>query len=77
MTWTKQGNATIAPLTLRDGRTGNAVVVGPRDNPKGAVLLVAAQDSGEPESIPLQEAVELLRPDNVIDILGMQARLFS
>ncbi len=77
MTWTQQGNATIAPLTLVDGRTGNAVIVGPRENPKGAVLLVASEASGEPESIPLQDAVELLRPDNVIDILGMQARLHS
>ena len=77
MTWTQQGNATIAPVTLVDGRTGNAVIVGPRENPKGAVLLVPSEATGEPESIPLQYGVELLRPENVIDILGIQASLHS
>lgn len=62
-------------LSLADGRTGNAVVVGGRDNLRGAVIVAAKEDSGEPESISLAEASALISPQDVIDILAIQERL--
>ena len=59
---------------MRDGRGANAAIVGGRANPKGAVIIAVAA-SGAPEALPLGEALELLTPDFVVDIVCMQERL--
>ena len=72
--WQKQGDAVIGVVSLRDGRGANAAIVGGRANPKGAVIIAVAA-SGAPEALPLGEALELLTPDFVVDIVCMQERL--
>lgn len=75
MKWSSQGNAVIGTVTLTDGRTGNAVIVGARSNPKGAVIVAKNAESGEAETVPLAEGLDALNPTDVIDILCMQERL--
>lgn len=73
--WTKKGEAVVGTLSLSDGRTGNAVVVGGRDNPRGVVIVAVKDGSDEPESVSLTEASSLIGPQDVIDILALQERL--
>lgn len=67
----------MGALSLVDGRKGNAVVLGSPKNPKGASLVIAAADGGEPERVPLAEATELISPEALIDILCTQERAFG
>ncbi|MCH7908948.1 MAG: hypothetical protein IIB38_04960 [Candidatus Hydrogenedentes bacterium] len=73
--WTKKGEAVVGALSLADGCTGNAVVVGGRDNPRGAVIVFAKEGSDKPESVSLAEASVLIGPQDIIDILAIQERL--
>ena len=75
MNWSSQGNAAIASVTLTDGRTGSAVIVGPRSKPKGVVVIIKAAESGEPETLTLTDCLGVLKPTDAIDILCMQERL--
>ncbi len=63
-------------MTLRDGRKGNVVVVAPRKNPKGAVL-VMPKGAGEVLAVPISEALALLKPSTVVDVLCLQERAFG
>ncbi len=72
--WQKQGDAVIGAMSLRDGRGANAAIVGGRANPKGAVI-IAASASGAPEALPLGDAMDMLSPGSVVDIVCMQERL--
>ncbi|MCC6144887.1 MAG: hypothetical protein IT368_13865 [Candidatus Hydrogenedentes bacterium] len=73
--WKRKGSAVVGTLRLNDGRAANAVLVGPRQNPNGAVI-VSAGPSGT-ETLPLPQALELLAPPQVVDILCMQERIFG
>lgn len=73
--WTKKGEVVVGALSLTDGRTGNAVVVGGRDNPRGVVIVAVKEGSDEPESVSFAEASALIGPQDVIDILAIQERL--
>ncbi len=75
--WQKQGEAIVGALSLVDGRKGSAVVLGARENPKGASLVITAEDGGEPERIPLADATDLISPEALIDILCTQERAFG
>ena len=75
MKWSSQGNAVVGAVTLTDGRNGSAVIVGARSNPKGAVIVAKAAESGDPETVPLSQCLEALKPTDAIDILCMQERL--
>ena len=68
--WTKQGEAVVGAVPLLDGRTGSAVIVGHRSNPKGAVLVV-----DETETITLADGYAIMGPAEMIEIIGMQERL--
>ena len=73
--WTYQGAALVGALTLANGESAQAVIVGPRDNPKGATLVVTGSNSGKPSAIPLAEAIDRLRTEEMIDIVAMQERV--
>ena len=73
--WTKKGEEVVGALSLTDGRTGNAVVVGGRDNPRGVVIVAMKDGSDEPESVSFADALALIGPQDVIDILAIQERL--
>jgi len=78
-TWQKHGAAWVAALRLVDGRSGKAVVVAGRDNPKGAMIVLppAGSAGGTVPSIPLTDAYDLLTPLQIIDVLCLQERAFG
>lgn len=64
-------------LNLTDERRGNVVVVGARQNPKGAVLVLPGESDGQVQTFALSDAVGLMHPSQVIDILCIQERAFG
>lgn len=76
ITWRKKGEAFVGSLVYNDGRKGNVVVVGGRDNPNGAALVVPVE-GGEPESRPFNEGIDLLKPWHIMDVMTMQERAFG
>lgn len=40
MAWKKQGSAFTHPIRFSDGRVARVVMVGPRSNPRGAMVAV-------------------------------------
>ncbi len=74
--WQKQGAAWIGTLKLGSGNAANIVLMGGRDNPKGAVLVTATQ-GGPPEKRPLGGILDLLSPRQTIEVLCMQQRAFG
>lgn len=73
----RQGTAIVGTLSLLDGRLGNVVLIGARDNPKGATLVLAGKEGGAVQAIALGQGLGLLHPATVVDILCMQERLFG
>lgn len=73
----RKGAAWVGALTLEDGRQGNVVLVGPRDNPKGAVLVLPAETAGETETIAFNAGIGNLSEGAIVDILCMQERAFG
>lgn len=77
LVWRQQGAAVVGALSLLDGRPARIVLVGPRSNPKGAVVaLPQANDTGA-EVVPLHAAVDVLTPQAIIDTLCTQERVFG
>ena len=74
--WQKQGAAWVGTLKLGDGDAANIVLLGGRDNPKGAVLVTASQ-GGAPDKRALGSVLDLLSPKQTIEILCMQQRAFG
>ena len=64
-------------LALADGRAASVVLVGPRSNPKGAVLVLAGSEEGKVNTIGLLDGTELLHPQHILDILCTQERAFG
>lgn len=77
MDWKRQGAGLVGPISLRNGSEGKVVLVGPRDNPKGAMVVLAAGDAGGAQAIPLMDALKLMHPRQVVDILCAQERAFG
>lgn len=75
LSWTKRDEVLTSPITLTDGRSGTAVIVGPRNHPKGASLIVA-DESGQASNVPLRNTPDLVGVQDMIDILGMQEQTF-
>ena len=74
MNWKQQGKAVTAAVKLADGRAGTIVIVGPRSNARGAVI-VAPKSGQDVEKLAFAEGVSLLHPKDVVSILVMQERL--
>jgi hypothetical protein len=74
MNWKQQGKAVTAAVKLADGRMGTIVIVGPRSNARGAVV-VAPKSGEEVDKLPFVEGASLLHPKDVVSILVMQERL--
>lgn len=73
--WKKQGEAVVGSIESVDGLKGSAVIVGGRDNARGAVLVLPPSEGAEPESATIADASDRLSPDQIIDIACMQERL--
>lgn len=76
MNWSRQGGAVVSSVRLTDGRTAKVVLVSGRENPKGAMLVLA--DAGTAQNaFPINTLLNLLPPDAAADILCMQERAFN
>lgn len=64
-------------LSLTDNRQGNIVLVGPRQNPKGAVLVLPGEAGGPVQTVPLAMALALVSAAYTVEILCMQERAFG
>lgn len=67
----------VGRLTYADGRPGNVVLVGPKENPKGATLVLPPEGGGALKTLSLAEGLALLRPGAAVDIICMQERVFG
>ncbi|NUM55475.1 MAG: hypothetical protein HUU46_17645 [Candidatus Hydrogenedentes bacterium] len=75
MDWTKQGAAVVSSVEFTTGQRGKVVIVGPRENPKGAVIVIAGPAGVETRSVG--EYLDRLNPAAVAEILCMQERAFG
>jgi hypothetical protein len=60
-----------------DGRRGVCVLVAPRGTPKGASLLLKSADGEAVETWALEDVLEILTPEQAVDILCAQQRTFD
>jgi hypothetical protein len=67
----------VGRVTFLDGRAGSVVLVGARTNPKGAVVVLSADNAESVETIPLQEVVDALHPATLVEVLAVQERAFG
>jgi hypothetical protein len=67
----------VGTLTFNDGRCGNVVLVGARENPKGAVVVVPGEEGGAPGTLLFADAVSFLYPQQIVELLCMQERAFG
>lgn len=75
MDWTKQGAAVYSRVELTTGKQGKVVIVGARENPKGAVVVIADTAPGGVDTQPLEAHIDHLSPAVVAEIMCMQERL--
>lgn len=74
--WSRQGSAVVGEVRLTTGVAARVVVVGPRQNPKGAVLVIAG-GAGDLQTQPLYEQPDFIAPQQLAEVLCMQERLFG
>jgi len=67
----------VGRVTFLDGHVGSVVLVGPRNNPKGAVAVLPADNSGSVKTLPLPEVVDGLHPATLVEVLAVQERAFG
>lgn len=65
----------MGSLESVDCLSGKAVIVGARQNPRGAVVVLPPAADQEAESFSLNDVLGRLTPDHVIDIVCMQERI--
>ncbi len=62
---------------MSDGRVGSVVLVGPRANSKGAIMVLPSDDSGSMKTLPFADVVDALPPATVVEVLAAQERAFG
>jgi hypothetical protein len=77
ITWQKQESAIVGTVPLSDGTEAKAVIVGPRDNPKGAVLVLPAGEDNQVSAAPLASCLDRIDPKTLVEILCAQERQFG
>ena len=75
--WIRQGAAVLAPIQLTTGQHAKVVVVGGRENQKGAVLVLMNDGIPATETRPLENYIDTVPPAALAEILCMQERLFG
>ncbi len=76
MQWKRQGSAILRVVGLRDGRKGIVVIIGTAEKDYNAVV-VFQKEGGEKEIIPVSRLIDLIPPEDVIDIYCTQERVFG
>ena len=66
----------VGAVSLMDGRPARVALLGPRNAPKGAVVIVADGET-EVTTLSLIECLHLLSPEHIIDTICMQERVFG
>lgn len=64
-------------VEFEGGRVGSVVLVGPRANPKGAVVVLPSDNGGSVKTVPLSEVEAGLHPAALVEILAVQERAFG
>jgi hypothetical protein len=77
MDWTMQGAAVVSNIELTTGQRGKVVLVGARENPMGAVIVLAGASGGAVDSKPVEAHLDRLSPTVVAEVICMQERLFG
>lgn len=77
MDWTKQGAAVVSSVELTTGQHGKAVIVGPRENPKGAVIVLGGAGGGVMDAKPIDTVLDQLAPETIAEIICTQERVFG
>lgn len=67
----------MGALALDDGSWGKVVLVGGRDNPQGALLVLAPEGGGPAKPAALSDCLDRLHPQDVVEALCMQERVFG
>jgi hypothetical protein len=75
--WREKNGAYTAPVELGAGQREKVVLVGPRTHPMGAVIIVAPEDGGPVQKIPLDDALDDLTSAQLVEIMCMQERVFG
>ncbi len=76
MNWKKQGPAILRMVQLTDGRKGVVVLIGKYGKEQHAVI-VFQKEGGEREIIPIEKLLDFFTPEDLIDILCVQERVFG
>ena len=74
--WTHQGGVWLATLRLTKTQSCKIAIVGPRDNPRGAMVLLPGE-GGSVKKQSLADFADQLTPKRYIEILCMQERIFG
>ena len=77
MDWTKQGAAVVSSVELTTGQHGKVVIVGPRENPKGAIIVLGGEGGGVMDAKPVDTHLDHLTPVTVAEIICTQERVFG
>jgi hypothetical protein len=75
--WKKQASAWVGPLQLTTGQRATAVLVGARDNPRGAAIVMSTGTDAKPVPHPLMDHLDLVPQTTLIEILCHQERAFG
>lgn len=74
MEWKRHGAGLVSTVDLVDGREGKVVIVGARDNPRGAMLVLPATDA---QDVRVADSIDLLHPRQLVEVLCAQERMFG
>ncbi len=76
MNWKRQGSAVLRMVQLKDGRKGVVVLIGKYGKEQHAVV-VFQKEGTEREIVPVEKLLDFFTPEDLIDILCVQERVFG
>ncbi len=76
MEWRRQGSAILRVILLRDGRKGVVILVGGPEKEQNSVV-VFQKEGGEKEIVLMNKLVDLISPEDLIDVYCTQERVFG
>ncbi len=76
MNWKRQGPAVLRMVQLKDGRKGVVVLIGKFGKEQNSVI-VFQKEGGEREIIPVEKLLDFITPEDLVDILCVQERVFG
>ena len=77
MDWKRHGAGLVSEIALSDGRSGKVVLIGGRDNPKGAMLVLPGEGAESAQAFPIVEVAGVFHPSQLVEVLCAQERAFG